>query len=370
MTLPTILIIAGASGGHLFPALAVAEVLREKGFRCVFIVGGKKFVDQVAAADFVYETLPASAFNVRNPLRKIWAILKLLWAWGKALGLMNKYHPAAVFGTGGYATVATVLAARLSGVPVILHEQNILPGRANRFLANMADKIAVTFEASRGYLNCKSENVICTGNPIRASVIEGLQKAKQSKDPYILITGGSQGARILSDVVPEAIAQLEEDFQKKLHIHHQARQEDIERVKNVYKNLPLASITVEPFIQNMAEAIGKSHLVIARAGTSTIVENALAGRAAIYVPLTLADGHQLKNAQVAEDAGAAVILEQSIITPESLVPHLNAILQDSERRQQMEEAARTLAFPDAAKKVAILVENVAKADVMSMEGSL
>lgn len=367
MTSLTVLIATGASGGHMFPALAVAEVLRERGVQCVFVVGGTKFAERVDQAGFAYEKLPASAFNVSNPVRKLKALINLGRAWLRALTLLNKYHPAAVFGTGGYATVATVLAAKVSGVPVVLHEQNVLPGRANRFLARMADVMAVTFESSRAYLNCRPEAVVGTGNPVRAELVAGLQQEQSHKGLNLLVIGGSQGARVLSDVVPETVARLSQTVRQKLTVHHQARPEDEARVTAGYQALALVEVRVEPFIEDMAAALRQADVVISRAGTGAVVENALAGKAAIYVPHPLADGHQLKNAQVAEEAGAAVVLEQSLFTPEVLLPHLTAILTDVDRRAQMVEAARELAKPEAAVKVADLVEKVAKADVMTME---
>jgi UDP-N-acetylglucosamine--N-acetylmuramyl-(pentapeptide) pyrophosphoryl-undecaprenol N-acetylglucosamine transferase len=367
MTSPTILIAAGASGGHLFPALAVAEELRHRGMTCVFVVGGHKFIDQVNQAGFAMEALPASAFNVRNPLRRLKAVGMLAVAWWRAMRLMQKYAPTAVFGTGGYATVATVLAAKASGVPVVLHEQNVQPGRATKFLARWADTVAVAFPNSGESLPCSRELVYEVGNPIRQHILKTLALPRQEEEGVfrLLIMGGSQGAQVLSDVVPETVALLTPEVLAKLEILHQARPEDIVRVQAGYAALPpLRRVRVVPFIEEVGEALAQAHGVIARAGTGTVVETSLAGRAAIYVPLPLADGHQLKNAQVAEEAGAAVILEQGMFSPETLLPHLQALLQDGERRQDMERAARTLFKQDATKEVANLIVKTARDDVM------
>ena len=368
--LPTILIATGASGGHLFPALATAQSLREKGVNCVFVVGGNKFASHIEDAGFAIERLPASAFNVRNPVRKCIAIFHLIRAWFKAFGLMQKYHPSAVLGTGGYATVATVLAAKTVGVPVVLHEQNVLPGRANRFLARFADVIAITFESSRERFAKKAKNMELTGNPVRAQVIEALQEKRVEDGVFrIVILGGSQGARIVSEVVPETIGRLSAEQQKRIAVVHQARPEDLEHVKATYAALPLVDVRVEPFLTDMGHILAQSHLVVTRAGTGAVVETALAGRAAIYVPHPLADGHQMLNAQVGEEAGAAIILSQAVFTVETLLPHITSLLENEERRHMMEQNATELARPNAANDVAELVLDVAKKDVMTMEST-
>jgi UDP-N-acetylglucosamine--N-acetylmuramyl-(pentapeptide) pyrophosphoryl-undecaprenol N-acetylglucosamine transferase len=366
MTSPTILIAAGASGGHLFPALAVAEELRQRDITCVFVVGGNKFLEKVSHAGFAMETLPAAAFNVRNPIRRIKAMCMLIVAWWQAMRLMQKYAPTAVFGTGGYATVATVLAAKASGVPVVLHEQNVQPGRATKFLARWADTVGVAFAGSGTGLPCAADIVHEVGNPIRQQVLKTLATPRQEEEGVfrLLIMGGSQGAQVLSDVVPETLALLEPAQLAKLDVLHQARPEDRARVQAEYETLPLKRGRVVPFIEDIGEALVQAHGVIARAGTGTVVETSLAGRAAIYVPLPLADGHQLKNAQVAEEAGAAIILEQGMFSPETLLPHLQALLKDDERRQEMEQAARALFKPDATQRVADLVMQTARNDVM------
>ncbi|MFZ2620132.1 MAG: UDP-N-acetylglucosamine--N-acetylmuramyl-(pentapeptide) pyrophosphoryl-undecaprenol N-acetylglucosamine transferase [Alphaproteobacteria bacterium] len=362
----TILIAAGASGGHLFPALAVAEELRAQGATCIFVVGGTKFAEKVTEAGFVLERLPASAFNVANPMRKLKALLNVGRGFVQALRLLGRYQPSAVFATGGYASVALVLAAKVFGVPVVLHEGNVLPGRATKLLCRLADTMLLTFAGAHKHLPCAKAVVQVTGNPIRSAMVQGLGlKRKDDKTLTLLITGGSQGSAILSEVIPQAIARLEPKLLKRLRIHHQARAADVPACEALYKTLPLASFTVEPFIANMAQALTQAHVVLARAGTSTVVETALFGRAAIYIPLELADGHQMLNAQVAEEAGAAIIIPQGMFSAETLLPHLTNLLTDQAHRTHMEDNARALFNPHAAHTVAEIVLDTAKKDLMT-----
>ncbi len=363
----TILITSGASGGHIFPALAVADDLKHQGHTCIFLLGGHKFDYLITGAGYQLETLPASAFNVSNPFRKLKAIFQLVRGFFVALRVIHKYQPSVVFGTGGYATVSAVLAAKISGVPTAIQEANVLPGRANKMLSKWVDRIALNFEESRAYLPRKKPVFFVCGNPVRQDIIHASRHMRSESGVFrLLILGGSQGARILSDVVPEMVARLSEEDQNKLEVVHQARAEDIERVQRAYATAHLAKLEVKPFIDDIGVSLVNAHLVISRAGAGSIVENNLIGRAAVYVPHQMADNHQLLNAQVAENAGAAIILEQPMFTPENLLAHVRALMHDKERLQEMEKCAKILAKPNATKDVAKLVLDLAMKDVLTM----
>lgn len=354
---PKILLATGASGGHMFPALSVATALKKQGCDCVFIVGGSKFNHLVTEAGFTAHHLPASALNVRSFTRKLKGGLNLVRAFIRALCLIQKEKPDAIFGTGGYATVALVLAGKLLGVPTLIHEQNVMPGRANTFLSRFADHILLTFEGTRSYLPKAAHKTEVTGYPLRPEAQKAAtQKHTRANAPLrLLVLGGSQGSRILSEVIPEAIALLDNSLRQNLFIHHQARTEDESAVIAAYEKQNLAGFDVTPFIKNMTYALSAAHLFVGRSGTGTVAEMCVFGRPAIYVPLSLADGHQALNAHVAEKAGAAHLLMEKDFTPEALATKLKELLTNADLRTQMEKTARAILPLDGAEKTAAAV---------------
>ncbi len=354
----TILVASGASGGHLFPAIAVAQELVLRGYDMRIVLGGAKFTDIVRAARLPFVLLPAAAFNDRGLVGKLIAAFHLMRGFFMAWQLVCRLKPIAVFGTGGYATVALVLAARLGGVPVIIHEQNVLPGRANRFLATWAKVVLLTFDKTRTYLPLLKAKVLVTGTPLRSEILAAAKpvaarnmKLRKGRGFHILVLGGSQGARILSDVVPEAVALLDAKERAQLRVVHQARPEDLQRVQARYMALGLAEVEVAPFFHDMPDRYAAAQMVIGRSGTGTLLECAVFGVPALYVPLELADGHQKLNAAVAEDAGAALIMPQTLFTPANVLVQIRALWQKPERCAAMAAAAVQLANTQATEAV-------------------
>jgi UDP-N-acetylglucosamine--N-acetylmuramyl-(pentapeptide) pyrophosphoryl-undecaprenol N-acetylglucosamine transferase len=357
----TILIASGASGGHLIPALAVADELKKNGWRCVVVLGGGKFSTLVTDRGYPLVQLPASAFNVSNPLRKALALLRFGWGFARAFWLVRQVKPAAVFGTGGYATVATMLAAKACHVPCIAHEQNVLPGRANRLLARLVDVMALSFAETKKFFPRGTRTAV-VGMPLRREVLAARKiTRKNDKSFHILLSGGSQGSRLVSDMLPATLGLLPAAERKMVKVVHQARPEDVLRTRELYKDLKI-NADVKAFFGDLPQRTRWAHLVIGRSGASTVAETALLGRAAIYVPLVLADGHQVYNAQVAEKAGAAIILEQPLFTPAGLLVHLRALLRNKAKLAAMEKAAAHLlpGTAQAAAHAAKLVEQVIK----------
>lgn len=365
----TILVASGASGGHLFPALSVAKELtkargKRAGFDVKVILGGSKFADVVERAGLPYVRLPAAAFNDRGPVRLAWAVVKLGQGILKALKLVVREKPVAVFGTGGYATVALILAAKLRGVPTVIHEQNVLPGRANRILARIADVVVLTFEESLKYLPPVKGRVVVGGTPLREEILQAAAQvtaSRKGKTFTLVVLGGSQGARILGEVVPEMVAMMPEAERKTLRVVQQVRIDDLARVKNLYDRMGLAEVVVQPFFTDMPTVYREADLLIGRSGVGTVLECAAFGIPAIYVPLELADGHQKLNAGVAEQASAAVVVEQSYFTPANLLVHVRALRGDKSRLEAMSAAARTMARPDATQVVAKVIAEAVKA---------
>lgn len=360
-----VFIASGASGGHLCPAVAVAEALTAQGHTCQFLVGGGKFQNLVTDAGFTLHNLPASAYSGKNPFSKVKALINLMRAFWRALSIMHKAQPHVVFGTGGYATVATVIAAKTLGIPVILHEVNVIPGRANKKLACLADKMAITFPATASYLSCGSDKTHVTGNPLRKRVVALAQQPRAASEYlHILILGGSQGARGLSTIIPETLQRLPVDVRARLHVTHQVRKQDTEATAELYADLKLAAYTLTPFVEDVATALHQAHVIITRAG-GTMTECALYGRAAIYVPHLLADNHQVINAQHMADAGAGICIPQDLLTTETLLPHLENLLLDEDKRTAMEQAAHKISQPAAAETLAKLITHTAAQDVMN-----
>lgn len=348
---PVVLMAAGASGGHLFPALAAAEELRKQGVVCVFVLGGGKFGQLVTERGFKLERLPAAAFANRGPLRMALAGLTLLAGLWRAWRLVRTYRPVAALGTGGYASVATLLACRVRGVPTAIHEQNAILGRANRFLAGRVDKVLLTFDGTP--LPEVAAQVKVVGTPLRKEVLDARKLKRKDDGTFrLLVLGGSMGARILSQVMPEMLALLPARTRAKVKVVQQARGEDVAAVRNAYATLGLAGYDVADFYADLPQRYAQAHVVIGRSGVGTLLESATVGRAAIYVPHQLADNHQLFNAQVAEKAGAAVVIEQPYFTPTNLLVHVKALMADRARVEAMEVAAKTLARPHAARDVA------------------
>ncbi|MCA3244547.1 MAG: undecaprenyldiphospho-muramoylpentapeptide beta-N-acetylglucosaminyltransferase [Alphaproteobacteria bacterium] len=356
-----IFVTAGASGGHIFPAIATAQELQRRGHQVLFVLGGPKFAELVTAAEIPLAKLPAAPFNDRGWLGRGVALAYLAWALVQALRLLAQQPPAVVFSAGGYGSAALVFAAKLRGIPVVLNEQNVLPGRANRLLARFASRMLLTFEETRQYLPKLTAPLLTTGTPLRASLLAAANQPKPALPAghfHLLVLGGSQGARILSEVVPEAVRHLTPAEQARFHLTQQVRTEDLARVEAQYAGVKLASLTLQPFFADMPARYQAASVLLGRSGTGTVLEAALFGLPAIYVPLELADGHQKLNAAVAERADAALVLPQAYFTPANLLVHLRALWQDEAKRRRMAQAARSLSRPDAVKAVADVIEEL------------
>jgi UDP-N-acetylglucosamine--N-acetylmuramyl-(pentapeptide) pyrophosphoryl-undecaprenol N-acetylglucosamine transferase len=344
---------AGASGGHVFPALATAEALRDRGTETVFVLGGSKFNQVIVDAGFEVENLPASAWAGKGVLAKLGTIITLVKAFIKAQAIIKKHNPVAAFGTGGYATVALVLAAKKAGVKTVIHEQNLVPGRANTFLAKYADVIAVSFEGVKNKFGEFASKVVVTGNPLRKAIIAKATAIEPELPPFnLMVLGGSLGAQFLSTLIPAALGQLSEGKLVKLHVTHQARPENVNAVRTAYKNLGIQNVEVQSFFDDLPDRLTQTHLVISRAGASAITEFALFGRASILIPHRLADHHQLANAKVLADANAAILLEQQACTAETLGATLRELIENDAKRHEIAKNAHKFARPTAAVETA------------------
>jgi UDP-N-acetylglucosamine--N-acetylmuramyl-(pentapeptide) pyrophosphoryl-undecaprenol N-acetylglucosamine transferase len=362
---PLILVAAGGTGGHLFPAEALATALRVRGARVALATDAR--VESIASsfpADEVVR-IPAATPSRRSPPEMAHAALILGWGVIRALQVIRRLRPTAVVGFGGYPTVPPVLAASLLGVQTILHEQNGVMGRANRFLARRVGMIATGFPDVKGIPAKVGAEIIHTGNPIRpavAAAAETAYPALSSGEPLrLLVFGGSQGARVMSDVVPAAIESLPKALLPRLSITQQARGEDLERVKAFYAEHGVTA-EVQPFFTDLPQRIAQAHLVISRSGASTVAELAVIGRPSILVPLPGAlDQDQAANAQSLGELGAAAVIPQSEFTPARLAAEITARLDDPGSLTRAATAAKSAGISDAAERLASLVLDRARA---------
>jgi UDP-N-acetylglucosamine--N-acetylmuramyl-(pentapeptide) pyrophosphoryl-undecaprenol N-acetylglucosamine transferase len=352
-----ILLAAGGTGGHLFPAEALAHELKARGWSVHLVADGR--AERYAGsfpADAVH-TVPSSTIGSRNPIALIRAGLTI-WAGVKAsTKLINRLKPKAVVGFGGYPTLPPIFAATRRGIPTVLHEQNAVMGRANKALAARATAIA------GGFLPEGGGRTVVTGNPVRPAVIAAAAmpyRAARADEPFdLLIFGGSQGAQFFSQAIPPAIAALPAAARSRLKVTQQARAEDEAAVRAAYAQMGVAA-EIAPFFTDMAERIARAHLVIARAGASTVSEIAVIGRPALLVPYPHALDHdQAANAAALAKAGGAEVHVQSSLDTERLAELIAGAMAEPGRLSTMAAAARSAGKPDAARLLADLVEAIA-----------
>jgi UDP-N-acetylglucosamine--N-acetylmuramyl-(pentapeptide) pyrophosphoryl-undecaprenol N-acetylglucosamine transferase len=356
---PLVLLAAGGTGGHLFPAEALAGALARRGF-AVELATDKRaegYGGQFPARRI--HIIPSETVRGRGlvSLTRTGAILGVGLL--RAFALLGRIRPAVVVGFGGYPTVPPVLAASLRRVPSIVHEQNAVMGRANRLLAARASAIALSFPGVLDTAPALAAKAVHTGNPVRPAVGAAAAMPYPPLAPdgllRLLVFGGSQGARIMSEIVPAAIARLDQALRLRLLLAQQARREDIAQVREAYARLNF-SAEVAQFFPDLPARIAAAHLVVARSGASTVAELAAIGRPAILVPLPHAlDQDQSANAAVLERAGGAIRLLQSEFTPDRLAQELTALAAAPQRLVAMAAAARSAGAIDAAERLADLV---------------
>lgn len=356
-----IVLAAGGTGGHIFPAEALAEALIRMGERVV-LVTDKRFANFKTG---VFSELEVRTIHAGSPagggLHK-----KIIGAAGLTVGIfqagsvLRKLKPKAVVGFGGYPSFPTVFAASGQGIPTLIHEQNSVLGRANRMLAGRVDVIATSFPATLMLAERDAAKVVMTGNPVRAAV-RALKDIPYSTIPqdgkmHILVTGGSQGASVFSEVMPAAIAMLPANLRERVRIDQQCRgAEELAKTRAAYAELNV-NADLSTFFVDVPARLAASHLVIARSGASTVSELSVAGRPGILVPLpTSMDNHQYYNANAFEEVGGGWVMAQDGFTPASLSARLESFLTAPATLAKAAENAKKLGAPDAAEKLAKLV---------------
>jgi len=366
----TIVIAGGGTGGHVFPGIAVARELRRRDpGRPLGWIGARGGLEMrlVPAEGIPLVALRLGGMAGLGPLVRMASAVKAAAGTLACLVRFAARRPAAVLGVGGFASGPAGLAAALLRVPLVLHEQNARPGATNRALSRFARSVAVSFEGTRALLPSATRNrVVVTGNPVRAEFFGAEDPRAAAPVPSgpagrlrLLVFGGSRGARSINRAVADALPHLVR-WRARLHIVHQTGEVDLAGAREAHTAAGFSS-DVAPFLDDMADRMRRADLVLCRSGASTVFELAACGRPALVVPFPLAaGGHQMDNARLLVDAGAAVLLEDRELTGASLAAALENLLSDPARLKAMGAAARALARPDAAARIADLVETASR----------
>ena len=359
---PSVMLAAGGTGGHLFPAFALAQELGRRSIPVDLVTdmrGDRYGADFPARA--VYR-VPSATLANRSPLSAATTAWMLARGIAAAYRLLGAVKPGAVLGFGGYPAFPPLVAAGLRGIPTALHEQNAVLGRANRMLARRVTRIATSFEHTKHLAGPALARARLTGNPVRDQVIDWATQSYRPPGyggPYsLLVFGGSQGARFFADIMPAALVLLPEQIRSALFIVQQCREEDLQRVETAYQQAGIRA-HLATFFGNLPEEMAKAHLVVARAGASTVAELTVMGRPSILVPLPHAvDNDQLQNATRLAESGGAWCIEQKDLTPENLAEAIGHLMLSPEALSEAAAAAKGQGRPDAVIHLADMVEEL------------
>lgn len=360
---------AGGTGGHLIPAYALATELERRGHH-VALITDERGAMLPGKPDFLpAHVLPAGRFG-KNPVKWLRGARAVLEGRRMALRLMEAYEPSAVVGFGGYPALPALLAATSAGVPSIVHEQNAVLGRVNRLLAGRVQAIATTYPDVARLKDRHLAKVHLVGNPVRAEV---LALRDQDYPPFtedgilrVLVTGGSQGASVLSHVVPDGLAMLQPALRQRLQVTQQCRPEDLDAVRARYRNHDIPA-ELGTYFEDMEVRLADAHLFIGRAGASTIAELTAVGRPAILIPLPIAtDDHQAANTREMVKAGGARMIRQDAFTPKELAKQIQAMAQAPATLANAAHCAWNCGRPNAARDLADLVESFGGAEMMDV----
>jgi UDP-N-acetylglucosamine--N-acetylmuramyl-(pentapeptide) pyrophosphoryl-undecaprenol N-acetylglucosamine transferase len=358
-----VLVAAGGTGGHLFPAEALAAALARRNVAVELVTDSRAAHHAGAFPPETIHVIPSATIRGRDPLSLAKTASVLGYGVFKAWSMLPRLRPSILVGFGGYPTIPPLLAASLRGIPTLIHEQNAVMGRANRLLAPRVRAIATGFAGVLSRDPTLDAKATHTGNPVRPAVIAAAATAYPPLDAggtlRLLVFGGSQGARVMAEIVPSAIERMAPQLRAKLNIVQQAREEDLPRVRDTYAKLGVAA-DVAPFFKDLPARMAASHLVVSRSGASTVAELAAIGRPGILVPLPHAlDQDQRANAGVLMDAGGAIRLDQADFTPERLATEIAALAAAPQKLAAMAAAAKAAGAIDAADRLADLVLRVA-----------
>lgn len=365
---PLVIVAAGGTGGHMVPAHAVAERLRAHGYD-VALMTDERGLRYPGLFEGVPRHVLASGTLNGGIKGKVAALRNILAGTGQAHRIMQARRPAVVVGFGGYPALPALLAAISLRIPVAIHEQNAVLGRVNRLLARFTTLIATSFRETRRLKPAFLERTVLTGNPVRRDILAlrdlPYPEFSETSAFRILVIGGSQGAKVLADVVPAAIDLLPQELKRRVRITQQCREADLDPVRKLYARIGIAA-ECSAYITEMADKLRWSHLVIARAGASTLAELTAVGRPSILVPLpTAMDDHQTANARDVADAGGARLIPQAAFTPEALAQAIQGWAEAPATLLEVAAKAKAAGQPEAAEHLAQLVSRIAEASSTS-----
>jgi len=354
----TILICGGGTGGHIYPAIAIANEYRDRHPQARVIFVGTKYgleTKLVPKAGYPIEYISIGGLKGKNLGETIKNFVRIPWAFVQAWKLLSATRPSAVIGVGGYASGPVVMVAAVRGIPTLIHEQNAFPGITNRILAKFAKTIAVAFPEALENLG-KTGQV--TGNPIRKEFFEAPSRSTVGGKRRLLVFGGSQGSKVLNDAVTGSLLFLAH-LKETIEIVHQTGPRELDRVAGLYRSSAFANARVTAFLDPMAAEMAAADLVVSRSGAMTVGELAATGRPSILVPFALAtNNHQEMNARVLERGGAAIVIVEKELTPEKLAATVSSILADEKRIETMRNAAKAMGTPEATGKIVDLLEKI------------
>ena len=362
-TAPLILLAAGGTGGHLFPAEALGVELVKRGYRVRLVTDSRAVrYSGFFSADMI-DVVRSETVRGRNPLQLAYTGMMLAAGTLAALSLMRRLKPKAVVGFGGYPTVPPLVAARLCGIPGIIHDANAVLGRANRFLARHVRAIATSLPGVLDRDPALAGKATTVGTPMRPAILAAAAESyvpPETTGPFrMLVVGGSQGARVMSDIVPPAIERLEPSLWGRLVLTQQVREEDMSRVRSIYDRLKIRA-ELAPFFSDLPARLASNHLIVSRSGAGTVAELAAIGRPSILVPLPGSiDQDQFANAGVLSQASGALRIVQTDFTPDRLAAEISALAAEPARLGAMAKAARGVGRLDAAERLAGLVVKTA-----------
>ncbi len=357
-TSETVILAAGGTGGHLYPAEALAQELLGRGHKVVIITDKRGAAFQNLGDQVEVLTVPAATFKA-GIVNKINAVLEILSGILQAAKLLRKYRPAIVVGFGGYPSFPTMFAAQWTGLKTIIHEQNAVLGKANLHLAGKAVAIAASLQDTRGIKDANQSKVTVTGNPVRPAIraLRALPYPPLDGVFEIFITGGSTAlTHVFNDAVPVAIMLLPEDLRQRVHVVHQCRAGEAAATAESYRKAGVKA-EIKEFFSDMPERLAACHLFIGRSGASTVAEISVAGRPAIFVPYPgHADRQQTYNAEPLEQKGGCLIIQEEDFTSQTLAAELEKFMKDPALLQQAAATAKSCGQPEAVKNLADLVE--------------
>ena len=364
---PTIVVMAGGTGGHIFPALATAQELKARGFSIHWLgTPGSMEAELVPKYGFDISFLPVTGLRGKGLsflLKAPWRISVSLL---RAVRALRQHKPVCVLGMGGYVTGPGGLAARLLGVPLVIHEQNAIAGLTNKVLARISSRVLEAFPDTFKKAGMNSGKVFHTGNPVRADIQSAVQKLEQRGEAPVrlLVVGGSRGAQVFNQTLPVALASLKEQqkeslnekpqvvAEESLQVWHQTGKGNLDATRQLYCDHGVDG-RVEEFIDDMAEAYDWADLILCRSGALTVSELAVAGRPSILVPYPYAvDDHQTANGHYLVEQSAALMIQQNEFTKGSLARMLQELIENRSRLEQMGAAARSIALPESTRQVA------------------